>query len=178
MRWRFDECLGHKRRNKKRDKKAASLAIDGWLVFARRGLISRVQAVMAGYYQTPLGGGPHNTRFCNSLLRQDQLAKTRGAKLVGLAIVQDGNMALTLQQRIAAQRPLAPVLNAVERPCFRNGFWTRKRRIAINRTTQPERIGAQKVGHVGEIRSLSRWVDTNDNHSHLQLKVFIDRAFR
>jgi hypothetical protein len=35
-------------------KKAASLAIDDWLVFARRGLNSRVQAVMAGYCQTPL----------------------------------------------------------------------------------------------------------------------------
>jgi hypothetical protein len=29
-------------------KKAASLAIDDWLVFARRGLKSRVQAVIAG----------------------------------------------------------------------------------------------------------------------------------
>jgi hypothetical protein len=29
-------------------KKAASLAIDDWLVFARRGLNSRVQAVIAG----------------------------------------------------------------------------------------------------------------------------------
>jgi hypothetical protein len=35
-------------------KKAVSLAFDDWLVFARRGLISRVQVVMAGYYQTPL----------------------------------------------------------------------------------------------------------------------------
>jgi hypothetical protein len=29
-------------------KKAASLAIDDWLVFARRGLNSRVQVVLAG----------------------------------------------------------------------------------------------------------------------------------
>jgi hypothetical protein len=29
-------------------KKAVSLAFDDWLVFARRGLISRVQVVMAG----------------------------------------------------------------------------------------------------------------------------------
>jgi len=57
-------------------------------------------------------GGPHNTRYCNFVLRvamrsyallgENQLTQARGAELIRFTVMHDADVAMTLQQRVAA----------------------------------------------------------------------------
>jgi len=114
-------------------------------VFARRGLDLACKPLRWLLPNTSQGGGPHNTL---SLLRQDQFAEPRGTQLIGLSVMRDADVAVTLQQRIAAEGPCAGIAAS-------GGFRRRRDRCRLltvaacgaGRAAQGQRGRARGVGH-------------------------------
>src|SRR4051794_4942694 len=138
-------------------KKAAWLAATAGLVSARRGLVLTCKpSWLANAQHLSRRWSPQYLVLKSgwSLLRQNQLAETRGAQLVRLAVVHDADVTVSLQQSVAAQHALARFRRFVRpagsgpdrsRRCDRRRFRTAGQRGS--RTAQAERGRASGIGH-------------------------------